>query len=147
MGMVGRARLPARHGDEGGDGLGANPGCALCAGVRGGFVARGLDAAPGPAAQARGHLVVAGVVRGAGGRSAGCVFRNPAPEHAGHLIERAGQKGLQRGDVRISPKHANFFLNIGRGSSGDFLALAEGVREAVLLSSGHRLDLEVKVWR
>ncbi len=82
-----------------------------------------------------------------GGRSAGCVFRNPVKEHAGRLIEQAGQKGLREGDIKVSPKHANFLLNTGHGSAAEFLTLAESVREAVHRSSGHWLDYEVKVWR
>ncbi|MBI1849282.1 MAG: UDP-N-acetylmuramate dehydrogenase [Planctomycetes bacterium] len=81
------------------------------------------------------------------GRSAGCVFRNPLPDHAGRLIELAGAKGLQAGDVKVSPKHANFFLNVGKGSSADFLALAESVRARVLAATGQRLEFEVKVWK
>jgi UDP-N-acetylmuramate dehydrogenase len=82
-----------------------------------------------------------------GGKSAGCVFRNPLPAHAGRLIEEAGAKGLQTGDVKVSPKHANFFLNVGKGSSADFLSLAQSVRDAVARTSGQALEFEVKVWK
>jgi UDP-N-acetylmuramate dehydrogenase len=82
-----------------------------------------------------------------GGRSAGCVFRNPGSDHAGRLIEQAGQKGVQKGDVRVSPKHANFFLNVGRACAADFIGLGEAVRAAVHRSSGVWLEFEVKIWK
>jgi UDP-N-acetylmuramate dehydrogenase len=40
----------------------------------------------------------------------GCVFRNPAGDHAGRLIESCGLKGFQLGGVQVSEKHANFFV-------------------------------------
>ena len=76
--------------------------------------------------------------------SAGCVFRNPRGFHAGMLIDQAGCKGMRRGDIEVSGLHANFFVNRGNGSSADFAALMEEVRERVLKSSGVELEPEIR---
>ncbi len=77
--------------------------------------------------------------------SAGCVFRNPRGSHAGMLIDRAGCKGMRRGDIEVSGLHANFFVNMGSGTCADFAALMEEVRERVLKSSGIELEPEIKI--
>ncbi|MGN0867232.1 MAG: UDP-N-acetylmuramate dehydrogenase [Oligosphaeraceae bacterium] len=45
------------------------------------------------------------------GPSAGSIFRNPPGEFAGRLLEEAGCKGLRRGPLVVSEKHANWILN------------------------------------
>ena len=64
-------------------------------------------------------------------RSLGCVFKNPKEMSAGHLIELSGMKGKSCGDIVVSEKHANFFINRQRGTSQDFQNLINDVREAV----------------
>jgi UDP-N-acetylmuramate dehydrogenase len=83
--------------------------------------------------------------------SSGCVFRNPPREAsgglgAGQLIERAGAKGLARGDAVVSEKHGNFIVNRGRARARDVLELIEEVRARVADRLGLRLETEVKVW-
>ncbi|UCC94571.1 MAG: UDP-N-acetylmuramate dehydrogenase, partial [Candidatus Omnitrophota bacterium] len=51
--------------------------------------------------------------------SCGCIFKNPADNAAGLLIERCGLKGLKRADAQISVKHANFIINLGRATYND----------------------------
>lgn len=77
--------------------------------------------------------------------SAGCVFKNPEGSHAGSLIEQAGCKGLRRGDIEVSRLHANFFINKGKGTASDFLALMEDVKERVRRSSGLELEEEIRI--
>jgi UDP-N-acetylmuramate dehydrogenase len=79
-------------------------------------------------------------------KSVGCVFRNPPKDSAGRLIEAAGCKLLRRGDVSVSAKHANYFVNHGGGTSADFLELMQDVRERVRRESGVELEPEVKFW-
>jgi UDP-N-acetylmuramate dehydrogenase len=55
--------------------------------------------------------------------SCGSVFRNPLPESAGNLIERAGLKGHSYGGAQISEKHANFIINRGNAKATDIEAL------------------------
>jgi UDP-N-acetylmuramate dehydrogenase len=77
--------------------------------------------------------------------SAGCVFKNPSGLQAGMLIDQAGCKGMTRGGIEVSSLHANFFVNKGGGSSADFAALMEDVRDRVLKSSGIALETEIRV--
>jgi UDP-N-acetylmuramate dehydrogenase len=76
--------------------------------------------------------------------SAGSFFRNP-PEgpSAGALIDRAGLKGLREGGASVSPKHANFLVNDGRGTAADVRRLGDRVRAAVERLFGVRLVHEV----
>jgi UDP-N-acetylmuramate dehydrogenase len=76
--------------------------------------------------------------------SAGCIFKNPpGAMSAGELIEKAGLKGLRKGDAEISKKHGNFIVNRGHALTADVLALVGQAREAVLERFGVRLELEV----
>ena len=75
--------------------------------------------------------------------SAGSWFRNPLPESAGALIERAGLKGLRIGGVSVSEKHANFLVNDQKGSAADLRRLADRVRATVLQATGVALVEEV----
>ncbi len=45
------------------------------------------------------------------GPSAGSIFQNPPGDFAGRLLEAAGCKGLRRGPLVVSEKHANWILN------------------------------------
>lgn len=79
-------------------------------------------------------------------RSVGCVFRNPEGDAAGRLIEAAGCKTLRIGGIEVSPMHANYFVNDGRGSAADFVALMGEVRARVRAGFGVELEPEVKFW-
>ena len=79
--------------------------------------------------------------------SAGCAFKNPAPEApAGRLIEEAGLKGRALGGMAFSELHANFLVNRGGGTSEQALDLLRLARKKVLETSGHELELEVRVY-
>ncbi len=77
--------------------------------------------------------------------SCGSVFRNPAGDFAGRLIEQAGLKGHRLGGAMVSDKHANFILNLGDATAADVEALIDEVRAGVERTSGVRLELEVRV--
>jgi len=82
--------------------------------------------------------------------SAGSVFKRTAQYPAGFLIEQAGLKGARRGEAMISPKHANFIVNLGRARATDVKALIELAQETVLREFGERLELEIELvgeWR
>jgi UDP-N-acetylmuramate dehydrogenase len=76
--------------------------------------------------------------------SAGCVFRNPPDGFAGALLDRAGMKGISRGDAVYSDKHANFILNLGNATSGEVLELMALGKRAVKEAFGRCLMPEVK---
>ncbi len=77
--------------------------------------------------------------------SAGSVFKRTAQYPAGFLIEQAGLKGKRRGDAQVSPKHANFIVNLGRATADDVRGLLEEVRETVEARFGAHLDLEIEL--
>lgn len=81
------------------------------------------------------------------GYSAGCVFKNPAGQSAGELIEFAGLKGKTSGSAVVSPKHANFILNkTGRAKAKHVWDLITLIRKTVQQTSGITLELEIKTW-
>jgi UDP-N-acetylenolpyruvoylglucosamine reductase len=81
-----------------------------------------------------------------GQKSAGCIFKNPPGASAGRMIDELGLKGRSVGDARVSDRHANFFINAGKASARDMLALIANVRECVEKSFGVILEHEVVVW-
>ena len=81
-----------------------------------------------------------------GQKSAGCIFKNPPGASAGRMIDELGLKGLSVGDARVSDRHANFFVNTGRATARDMLALMADVRGRVEKAYGVKLENEVVVW-
>jgi len=79
-----------------------------------------------------------------GGRSAGCIFRNPPDSSAGALIDAAGLKGLRRGGAEISRKHANFILNRGGATARDVAWLVGEMRRRVEIETGVRMETEIR---
>jgi UDP-N-acetylmuramate dehydrogenase len=87
----------------------------------------------------------------------GSVFRNPAtidggegPQHAssrsaGQLIDAAGLKGFRIGGAAVSPKHANYIVNLGGATAADVLGVIEAIQGRVLHDFGIELELEVKI--
>jgi UDP-N-acetylmuramate dehydrogenase len=80
-----------------------------------------------------------------GVRCSGCMFKNPADDFAGRLIDQAGLKGLRIGEAMVSTQHANFILNTGHATATDIMRLVEEVRQRVKASSGHELELEIRL--
>ena len=78
--------------------------------------------------------------------SCGSVFLKPDGDFAGRLIEQAGLKGARVGDIQVSPLHANFFVNLGRGTAADALALVDKVTSEVERQFGVRLVREFELW-
>jgi UDP-N-acetylmuramate dehydrogenase len=62
------------------------------------------------------------------------------------MIDELGLKGLSVGDARVSDRHANFFVNAGKASAKNMLALIADVRERVQKSFGLEMENEVVVW-
>ena len=77
--------------------------------------------------------------------SAGCVFKNPANDSAGRVVEAVGLKGASVGDACVSTKHANFIVNQGQASARDVLSLIRKVRTRVARRTGIKLELELKL--
>lgn len=77
--------------------------------------------------------------------SAGCVFKNPANDSAGRLIEETGLKGLSVGDAEVSTKHGNFIVNRGHARAAEVIELVGKVRRTIKKKCGVRLELELKI--
>ena len=77
--------------------------------------------------------------------SCGSVFKNPEGDHAGRLIEASQLKGFTIGGAQISPKHANFILNLGNAQARDVVALIEHIQSVVLKEHQIRLEPEVRM--
>lgn len=75
--------------------------------------------------------------------SAGSVFRNPAGDSAGRLVDAAGLKGFRIGGASVSDKHANFIVNDKRGTAADVRAVGEHARDEVERRFGVRLEFEI----
>ncbi len=77
------------------------------------------------------------------GRSAGCIFVNPAGNSAGRLIDGCGLKGLRVGGAFVSPEHANFILS-ENATEKEVDALIRQVQRTVFERTGIFLREEVK---
>ena len=73
----------------------------------------------------------------------GSVFKRPAGDYAGRLIEAAGCKGLQIGWARVSERHAGFIVNLGGATAADIRAVVAEVQRRVRECSGVALEREV----
>lgn len=76
--------------------------------------------------------------------NAGSVFKNPPHVSAGELIDSLGMKGLGVGDVRVSPKHANFFVAGPNATSADIRRLVDLVKSRVFEATGTKLEPEIQ---
>ena len=77
--------------------------------------------------------------------SAGSAFKNPEGDHAGRLIEAVGLKGMRKGDMQWSDVHANFLVNVGKGTFEDAKYLIDLAKEKILKEYGITLKEEIKL--
>jgi len=75
--------------------------------------------------------------------SAGSIFRNPPGDVAGRLIEAVGLKGQRIGGAQVSPRHANFIVNVAQATAADVLALIDLIRQRVFAQFGVELIPEI----
>jgi UDP-N-acetylenolpyruvoylglucosamine reductase len=82
-------------------------------------------------------------------RTFGSTFKNPEDPRAegrsaGVLLSVAGCNGLQVGQARFAPKHANFVENLGQASTAEIVELMAQGRARVLERFGVALEPEVQ---
>ena len=80
-----------------------------------------------------------------GTHNAGSVFRNPAGDAAGRLIDAVGAKGWREGGAEVSLRHANFFVTREGATATDVARLMARVRRAVADRFGVVLVPEVRL--
>ncbi len=78
--------------------------------------------------------------------SFGSVFKNPANNFAGKLIEEVGLKGFSIGGAQISNIHSNFIVNNGNASSEEIYQLITVIQQKVLQKKGIFLHPEVRMF-
>jgi UDP-N-acetylmuramate dehydrogenase len=78
------------------------------------------------------------------GCCAGSIFKRTLQYPAGFLIEQAGLKGYRVGGAEVSPKHANFLMNVDGATATDVKTLIEHVQARVLDAFGQKLDPEIE---
>ncbi len=78
------------------------------------------------------------------GACAGSTFANPPGDAAGRLLEAAGLKGHQIGNVRFSPKHANWIVNSGSGTAAEVRELIAYAQQVVRDRFGVELRQEIE---
>ena len=77
--------------------------------------------------------------------SAGSVFRNPEGMYAGKLIEDMGLKGYSVGHAMVSPKHANFIVNMGNAKASDIKRIIDTIKAKALSKYNIRLRVEQRL--
>lgn len=76
--------------------------------------------------------------------SAGSIFKNPPNYSAAQLIEESGLKGKKIGNVKISEKHSNFIVNLGKGKAKDVKKLIDLAKTEVKNKFGITLKEEIE---
>ena len=82
-------------------------------------------------------------------RCCGSVFKNPAGDYAGRLLEAVGAKGMKVGGAEVWEGHANVIFAKTGANSSDILALARILARKVYFRFGTRLEPEIrglKIW-
>jgi len=77
--------------------------------------------------------------------SAGSMFKNDRSlgRPTGAILDELGFKGRRIGDAMVSPWHANIFVNAGRATARDMLALIDLAREETFKRLGVAIEPEV----
>ena len=75
--------------------------------------------------------------------NAGSVFKNTSDYFAGELIDNAGLKGYKIDGVRVSEKHANFFIAEKCAKAISLFKLVQYVKDKVSTKFGITLEEEI----
>jgi UDP-N-acetylmuramate dehydrogenase len=79
----------------------------------------------------------------------GCIFKNYNKTseicRAGMFIDIIGLKGFTHKNIQISPKHANFMVNLGDSNLDDIGKTIDIVKKELMLQYGVEFETEVKL--
>lgn len=82
-------------------------------------------------------------------KTCGCTFKNYKTEDrvlpAGMYIDLAGLKGLEYGNMKVSEKHANFFINKENATKQEVVDFILFVQEILTRSYGVTFEREIKI--
>lgn len=78
-----------------------------------------------------------------GSFNSGSIFKKTINGSAGKTIDKQGLKSVKIGDMQISEKHANFFINLGNATSEDLHKLINYVKSKVKEETGIVLEEEI----
>lgn len=76
--------------------------------------------------------------------SCGSVFKKIEGVGAGRLIDQVGLKGKRIGNAEISPKHANYIVNLGGATAADVVDLIDLAKRTVKEQTGYMLETEIR---
>lgn len=79
--------------------------------------------------------------------SAGSTFKRPKFHYASALIDKCGLKGYNINGVEVSEKHAGFLINVGEGTSDDFISLVNHIQATVYAKTGFTLEPEIQIMK
>ncbi len=65
---------------------------------------------------------------------------------AGYLIDKAGLKGKRIGNAMVSPRHANFIVNLGNATAKDVQKLIADIKKKVKKTFGIELKEEITIF-
>lgn len=74
----------------------------------------------------------------------GSIFKNPAGDSAGRLLDLIGAKEFSQGGAKIWSKHANFIVNSGNATSSDVLFLMKKSYDEIYKEYMIKLVPEIK---
>lgn len=77
--------------------------------------------------------------------SAGSVFRRLDGIVVSKLLDDCGVKGMTSGNAMVSPKHANFIVNLGGAKAQDIYNLIRKMQETVLEKTGIEIHTEIQL--
>ena len=73
------------------------------------------------------------------------MFKNPAGDSAGRLVQAAGLKGAREGGAAVSTMHGNFIINEGSATAADVRQLIERIQLEVKRRFNIVLETEVEM--
>jgi UDP-N-acetylmuramate dehydrogenase len=76
--------------------------------------------------------------------NAGSVFKNPAGDSAGAIIDRLGLKGTAIGPVAVSEVHANWMVAARSATASDIFSFVQHIRHTVVERTGVDLEPEIR---